>query len=98
LGSAHLVVYGRAYCHLCDDMVAALEAALPALGCTLEVIDVDADPALEARYDEFVPVLTLDGAEICHHFLDPGRLLTALGRTPVPASGLAAEQARRAGF
>lgn len=76
-------------------MVAALEPALPALGCTLEVVDVDADPALEARYDERVPVLTLDGAEICHHFLDGPRLLAALG---LSAAALAtAPQPPRAG-
>jgi hypothetical protein len=27
----------------------------------LEVLDVDADPALEARYDELVPVLLHEG-------------------------------------
>jgi hypothetical protein len=37
---------------------------------------VDADPALEARYDELVPVLATDAANgpekvLCHYFLDP---------------------------
>ena len=77
-GGAHLVLYGRAYCHLCDDMIAALEALAPHLRFTLEVVDVDADPALEARYDERVPVLTLDGSEICHYFLDRDALVATL--------------------
>lgn len=36
----------------------------------LEVFDVDADPALEARFDERVPVLEGNGKELCHYFLD----------------------------
>jgi small GTP-binding protein len=44
--------------------------------------DVDADPALEARYGDLVPVLidgdAEHGREICHYVLDRGRLLAAL--------------------
>lgn len=75
---AHLVVYARAYCHLCDDMLSALAALRDRHRFALEVIDVDADPALEARYDELVPVLVKDGVEICHHVLDRERLARAL--------------------
>jgi len=59
-------------------MVAALTALQPAHGFSMVVVDVDADPELEARYDELVPVLMLDGSEICHHFLDRERLAVAL--------------------
>jgi hypothetical protein len=39
---------------------------------TVDVIDVDADEALVARFDELVPVLFGDLArpELCHYFLD----------------------------
>ena len=70
----HLTLFGRRYCHLCDDMLAALEAMRwDTVPFTVEVIDVDADPALEARFDELVPVLFGDLAapELCHYFLDP---------------------------
>jgi glutaredoxin len=76
----HLIVYSRAYCHLCDDMVAALIALQPRHGFSLEVVDVDADPELEARYDLLVPVLTMNGREICHFVLDGERLAATLGR------------------
>ena len=33
-------------------------------------IDVDADPALEARWGTLVPVLLADGQELCHYRLD----------------------------
>ena len=75
----HLTVFGRAYCHLCDDMIAALTVLQQESPFTLEVVDVDADPALEALYDERVPVLVCDGQEVCHHFLDRDRLAQALG-------------------
>lgn len=66
-------------------MIAALAALQPVLRFTFEVVDVDADAALEARYDELVPVLAQDGIEICHHFLDRGRLEAALGAREKPA-------------
>lgn len=60
-------------------MLHALEAWADRYTFTVEVIDVDADEALVARYDELVPVLigTRDGSEpveICHYFLDSGKL------------------------
>ena len=48
--------------------------ALRSAGVAFEEIDVDSDPALEARYGELVPVLTdLQGNELCHYRLDAGR-------------------------
>ena len=75
----HLVVYARAYCHLCDDMVAALAALQPEHGFSLEVIDVDTDPELAAEYGLLVPVLTAGEAEICHYRLDSEKLAAVLG-------------------
>jgi len=66
-----LTLYGRRYCHLCEDMERALGPLQDELGFTLEVVDVDRDVALEREYGELVPVLTgPDGREICRHFLD----------------------------
>lgn len=73
-----LTLYGRSYCHLCDDMAAALEPLLTEFGCRVDILDVDATPALAARYGDKVPVLMLAGAELCHYFLDPGRVRAAL--------------------
>ena len=70
-----LTLYGRTYCHLCEDMLRALESLQDELQFSVETVDVDADSALESRYGELVPVLVgPDGREICHYFLD----LTAL--------------------
>ncbi len=65
-----LTLISRAYCHLCQDMELALRALISEFGVDLEVLDVDADPELEALYDEQVPVLLHEGNELCHYFLD----------------------------
>jgi thiol-disulfide isomerase/thioredoxin len=75
----HLVLYGRTWCHLCDDMRVALEPFAAAAGARVDVIDVDSDPALVALYDELVPVLVCDGVEVCHYWLDEARVRAALG-------------------
>lgn len=67
------VLYSRSWCHLCEDMLAALKAMeAPPYRFEIDVIDVDLDPALVARFDELVPVLFARGAEasLCHYFLD----------------------------
>jgi thioredoxin reductase (NADPH) len=49
--------------------------ALREAGVEFEEIDVDRDPALEARFGELVPVLTdAQGNELCHYRLEPGVL------------------------
>lgn len=65
-----LTLLVRAYCHLCDEMAAALEPLLASRKVTVEVIDVDADPAREARWGDKVPVLLSGDEELCHYRLD----------------------------
>ncbi|MBD8563631.1 glutaredoxin family protein [Oxalobacteraceae sp. CFBP 8763] len=81
-------LYARGYCHLCDDMLEALRALeTPAQPFAITVLDVDADPALVARFDELVPVLygALDQPELCHYFLDRAAVLAYLeGQTRNP--------------
>ena len=67
-------LYSRSYCHLCEDMrQALLGLQQPGERFDVQVIDVDVDPQLVARFDELVPVLFGDpaGPELCHYFLDP---------------------------
>ncbi len=65
-----MTLYGRRGCHLCDDMVAALQPCIVARGMTLQVVDVDIDPALKARFDWDVPLLFCGELEICRHEFD----------------------------
>ena len=59
-------------------MLSALEALRGEAGMAhfeINVIDVDADPELEAKYNELVPVLVDgEGRELCHYFLDVAKV------------------------
>jgi thioredoxin reductase (NADPH) len=66
-----LTLLVRSYCHLCDEMIEALQGLPDAAGLACELRDVDDDPALEARYGERVPVLLAGEEELCHYRLDP---------------------------
>ena len=82
----HFTLYSRSYCHLCDDMLSALEALQSAtVRFTVSVVDVDAEPALVARFDELVPVLfgKLDEPELCHYFFDEAAARRFLASSPV---------------
>jgi thioredoxin-like negative regulator of GroEL len=85
-GPVRLTLYSRSYCHLCEDMLAALRAYMAREGRVFEVavVDVDADPRLVTRYDELVPVLASVPAdtEICHYFLDEAALAAHLAGMP----------------
>ena len=65
-----LTVYTRRGCHLCSDMVQALEGLRPELGFQLLEVDIDADPELRRRYYTRVPVLAAGEVEICYYFLE----------------------------
>jgi glutaredoxin len=69
-----VTVYSRLYCHLCESLLERLEMLRREAGFELEVLDVDEDPALRARFHERVPVVMVGGQEVCQHFLDEDRL------------------------
>lgn len=75
-----MTVYGREDCHLCHDMIAALDAFQPEYKFSLEIVDVDEDETLERQYGYLVPVLAGNGVEICHYHLDPGALAAYFGK------------------
>ena len=57
--AADIVLFTRRGCHLCDE--AARVLARHSLTFTSE--DIDQDPELQARYNECVPVVMIDGKE-----------------------------------
>ncbi len=67
---ARLIVFSRAWCHLCDDLLAALRPVCEELGADIEVVDVDSHPEFDKAYGERVPVVLGGGIELCHYFLD----------------------------
>ena len=69
--AVRLIVYGRKDCHLCFDMIAALNELQTRICFRVELVDVDSNAELAAQYGERVPVLIAGGEEICHFHLDP---------------------------
>jgi thiol-disulfide isomerase/thioredoxin len=88
-----VTLLGRAGCHLCDEMRSALAPLAEANGLVVVEVDVDGDPALEARYGAFVPVLLVgdapQGVEVSRYVLDRARLLAAVAARwrDVPGAG-----------
>ncbi len=68
-------------CHLCDDMLLALESIKTRQPFELEVIDISGDETLEARYGTRVPVLQGETEEICYYFLDEEALQAYFSRS-----------------
>jgi len=79
MSTPRLQLYTRAGCHLCEQLLAEAAPILRRHGARVERVDIDADPALRRRYDLSIPVLVLDGREVCRHRLDSGALEAALG-------------------
>jgi hypothetical protein len=49
MAGIELTLMSRGYCHLCHDMEVALAPLAAEFGATVTVLDVDADPDLEAN-------------------------------------------------
>ena len=73
-----VTVYGRPGCHLCDDALAVLERVRAETPFALDSVDIEQDDALLAAYLERIPVICVDGQEICELFLDEEALLSKL--------------------
>lgn len=69
-----LTLMFRPYCGLCHQMHDALQPYLTEFNATLEIVEIDDFPELEARYNELVPVLLHGEHEICHWHLDESAL------------------------
>lgn len=74
-----LTVYLRSGCHLCEDMLQALQRHQAVMGFTLETVDIDGRPELESLYGTKVPVLLYGERELCHYFLDEVALKQCFG-------------------
>ncbi len=73
-----LTLYSRVNCHLCDVMKQQLDALAARFPFSLDVVDIDRDPALRAEYNWDVPVLVIDGKRIAKYRLDEAMLIRRL--------------------
>ena len=67
---ARITVYSKPDCHLCADAMAVLRRLQDELGFSLRERDIGADEALHRAYFDRIPVVALDGEELCEHFVD----------------------------
>ena len=70
-------------------MLEALQALKKAYPFTIDVVDVDADEALTAQYDELVPVLVANNGtgaatRLCHYFMDQKKVRDFLQNDIIP--------------
>jgi glutaredoxin len=70
------ILYTRHSCCLCDQAKAQLQAH----GLTVEEIDIDGDPALREKYNDWVPVVEIDGRERFRGRVDEMLLRRLLGK------------------
>ena len=75
-----VVLYHAAGCHLCErarDVVASLREEL---GFELTEVDIAGDPALEAAYREWLPVVEIDGRRRFTYHVHPDAFRRAVAQ------------------
>jgi glutaredoxin len=65
-----ITVYSAPGCHLCEEALATLRAMQAELDFDLADVDITADDRLHRAYLERIPVLLLDGEELCEYFVE----------------------------
>ena len=65
-----VTLYAKDDCHLCDQAETVLRALQAELGFDLRERDITMDENLHRAYFERIPVVELDGEELCEYFVD----------------------------
>lgn len=73
-----LTLYTKAGCHLCEDAMVALQRLRAEFAFEIQQRDIEADPDLLAAYFDRIPVVSLDGVELCDGVVDEELLREAL--------------------
>jgi glutaredoxin len=64
---ATVTVFSKPDCHLCVDAMLVLRRLQAELGFALQERDITADEELHRAYFERIPVVVLDGQELCEY-------------------------------
>jgi glutaredoxin len=67
--TATITVYSKADCHLCDEAILALRRLQDEFKFALKERDITSEEALHRTYFDRIPVIEIDGEELCEHFL-----------------------------
>ncbi len=81
-GAVAVTVYVREGCHLCEIALAVLGRLGAGRLFALEVVDIERDDALHRRYLERIPVVAVNGEELCDFEVDEAAVLAALADGP----------------
>jgi glutaredoxin len=73
-----VVVYSAPGCSLCAPAIETVREVQEELGFELEVVDIEGDPGLEARYRAWLPVVEIDGERAFSYFVDADGLRSRL--------------------
>ena len=73
-----VTLYTRPGCHLCEVVREQLEAVRREVDFHIEERNIDDDRSLREQYTDDIPVVAVNGLEICRHRLDAGQLRDAL--------------------
>ena len=76
--SARITLYSRPGCHLCDDARMVIEKVCADTGTSYDEVSIDADPELQARFGEEIPVTFVDGRQHDFWRVSEERLRAAL--------------------
>jgi hypothetical protein len=69
-----VTVYSKPDCHLCEEAMAVLRSLQDELAFTLRELDITADDALHRAYFERIPVVLVDGEELCEFHVSEARV------------------------
>ena len=67
-------VYSRAGCSLCEELLAEFAPLLGPDAAQVQVVDIEGNPDLEAKYGRRIPVVLADGEVVCCYRLDKERI------------------------
>jgi glutaredoxin len=77
---AHVVVYSRPGCHLCEEAKASIEAVRRQVEFTIEEVNIENDPELLTRYQYDIPVIAINGVDTFMHRVDPAEFKARLSK------------------
>jgi glutaredoxin len=70
LAKAHVIVYSKPGCHLCDEAKEVIKGAQLDDAFELEEINIQTSRELMLKYQFDIPVVTIDGREAFRHRVD----------------------------
>ena len=76
---AHVIVYSRPGCHLCDDAKEAIRAARCDDAFTFEEVNIESRRDLLLKYQFDIPVITINDVEVFRHRVDARKFKELLG-------------------